>query len=184
MRFTDAARDLFTLAWFNRCIYRQRATLEAVLNALTPKELKQELVAKGFLVLRSEPRRLVLASRERENLIMDSGVWLEFDPDAELKAPEARFVIGCVVKSQQSDHRGDDETAGQERARAAASTFIEAGYHETEARSVAVSNPSAPDQILDTWHEVLLAKSGVRLEDLAPETSRALRLPKVAGREN
>jgi hypothetical protein len=174
------ATEIFTLAWFDRCIYRRLVTLETVLNALTPKELKQELIAKGFLVLRSDARRVVLATRERENLIMDSGVWIEFEPEDELLAHETRFVIGCAVRSQHSDNRGESPHAGQERARVVALGFAPFGYSETGVRSVEVKSPSAPTQTLDTWQEVLLAKSDVRLADLPAELKTVLGLPKIA----
>jgi hypothetical protein len=147
---------------------------------LTPKELKQELVARGFLVLRSEPRRLVLAIRERENLIMDSGVWVEFEPDSELAGADTRFVVGCTVRSHQSDSRGETPTVGQERARNLAVSFSRFGYRETEVRSIDVKSPSAPEQTLDTWQEVLLAKSDVRWIDLEQELTQVLGLPKIA----
>lgn len=150
------------------------------INALTPKELKQELVAMGFLVLRTDSRRVVLAARERENLIMDSGVWIEFDPDAALLDAETRFVVGCAVRSHHSDNRGESPLDGQARARTLTGAFERVGYCETGVRSVDVTSPSAPDQILDTWHEVLLAKANVRWADLAVELASALRLPKVA----
>lgn len=150
------------------------------INALTPKELKQELVAKGFLVLRSEARRLVLATRERENLIMNSGVWVEFDPNAELSSENTSFVVGCTVRSQQSDKRGESESEGQTRARALAVAFLDEGYSEESVRSVDVKNPSPPHETLDIWHEVSVVKPGVGAGELPRELERALRLPKIA----
>lgn len=150
------------------------------INALTPKELKQELVAKGFLVLRSEARRIVLATRERENLIMDSGVWVEFDPNAELLDENTRFAVGCTVRSQHSDQRGESEGEGQIRARAFARVFLDQGYTETSVDSVKVENPSVPHETLDIWHQVSVLKSGIALAQLPSELQTALRLPKIA----
>jgi hypothetical protein len=146
---------------------------------LTPKELKQELVATGFLVLRTDPGRVVLATRERENLIMDSGVWVEFDPDAPLDE-KSRFVVGCTVRSHQSDNRGESPEAGQARARSLALAFERLGYCETGVREVDVTSPNAPYQTLDTWQEVLLTKGDVRWADLTIELTSAMSLPKVA----
>jgi hypothetical protein len=147
---------------------------------LTPKELKQELVACGFLVLRTDPRRIVLAARQRDNLIMDSGVWVEFEPDAALLDAETRFVVGCALRSHLSDNRGESAAAGQERARTLALPFERIGYREIGVRSVDVKSPSAPDHTLDTWQEVVLTKANVTWGDLVAELTSALSLPKVA----
>src|SRR5690606_18069923 len=147
---------------------------------LTPKELKQELVAAGFQVYRSEPTQLQLAVRVRENLIMDSGVWVVFDPEQPLRSSETQFGVRCVFRSQQSDHVADGEEQAFARARDLARALEPTGYVERETRVVTVENPSLPGQVLDTWREVVVEKLALGWEELLAELEAALRTTKIA----
>lgn len=147
---------------------------------LTPKELKQELVAAGFQVFRSEPTQLQLALRVRENLIMDSGVWVTFNPEQLLGRSDTQFGVRCVFRSQQSDHTADGEDEAFARARELALALQPTGYIERETRVITVENPSLPGQILDTWREVVVEKVALGWEELVSELNAALQAPKVA----
>lgn len=151
-----------------------------VRNELTPKELKQELVAAGFQVYRSEATQLQLALRVRENLIMDSGVWVTFDPLQCLGHEETQFGVRCVFRTQHSDHSADGEDEAYERARMLAAPLRPGGYVECERRVVQVENPSQPGQVLDTWWEVVVEKGALGWGQLLTELEAALVLPKVS----
>lgn len=147
---------------------------------LTPKELKQELVAAGFQVYRSEAKQLQLAVRVRDNLIMDSGVWVTFDPQQALGHSDTLFGVRCVFRSQQSDHAADGEDQAFRRARELAEALTPTGYVESERRVVQVENPSHPGQLLDTWREVVVEKGELGWEELLTELRAALQATKIA----
>ena len=156
-----------------------RATSNSRLE-LTPRELKQELVAAGFQVYRSEPTQLQLAVRVRENLIMDSGVWVIFNPEQPLGRTDTQFGVRCVFRSQQSDHSADGDDEAFARARGLAQALEPTGYVERETRVVTVENPSLPGQVLDTWREVVVEKLALGWEELVAELEAALQATKVA----
>jgi hypothetical protein len=147
---------------------------------LTPRELKQELVAAGFQVYRSESTQLQLAVRVRENLIMDSGVWVIFNPEQPLGQSDTQFGVRCVFRSQQSDHSADGDDEAFARARELAQALEPTGYIERETRVVTVENPSSPGQVLDTWREVVVEKLALGWEELVAELKAALHMTKVA----
>lgn len=147
---------------------------------MTPKELKQELVAAGFQVYRSEAKQLQLAVRVRDNLIMDSGVWVTFDPEQVLGHSDTLFGVRCVFRSQQSDHAADGEDQAFRRASELAEALTPTGYVESERRVIQVENPSHPGQLLDTWREVVVEKGELGWNELLTELRAALQATKIA----
>ncbi len=147
---------------------------------MTPKELKQELVAAGFQVYRSEAGQVQLAIRVRDNLIMDSGVWVTFDPLQSFGQSETQFGVRCVFRSQLSDHTSDGDEEAFARARELAQVLEPTGYIERERRVIQVDNPSRPGQLLDTWREVVVEKGALGWDELLAELRAALQATKVA----
>ncbi len=129
---------------------------------------------------RSEPTQLQLAVRVRENLIMDSGVSVIFNPDQPLGQADTQFGVRCVFRSQQSDYSADGDDEAFARARGLAQALEPIGYIERETRVVTVENPSSPGQVLDTWREVVVEKLALGWEDLVAELKAALQTSKVA----
>lgn len=148
-------------------------------NEVTPKDLKRELVAAGFQIYRSEASQLQLAVRVRDNLIMDSGVSVQFDRAQVLGDADTRFGVRCVFRSQQSDHAAETDEEGLARARALARQLEAAGYVECQTRVLPVENPSRPGHFLDTWREVVVEKSPLDWQALLAELAAVLHLTKI-----
>jgi hypothetical protein len=140
-------------------------------HRLSPRELKQVLVAEGFQVFRVVGSEVVLADRVRDNLIMDSGV---------AAVCGASYAVRVVARAQASDHPTDSELEMFERVRAVGDAALASGYAETQTAVVPVPDPIDADLCLDTWYEVTYERPDLDLQTLIAELRRALQFRKVA----
>ena len=135
--------------------------------------LKRHLIAQGFELYRTLGDRIMLAERVRDNLIMDAGVSVGFAPE---------LSVRFVVRAQSSDFRGESAAQLYDRARILAAPCVERGYSEVGTSVVPVSDPGDQSRTLETWYEVVFARSVGVLDELFDELRYALELEKTVGR--
>jgi hypothetical protein len=128
--------------------------------AHTPQQLKKALVSAGFQVFRTLGEEIVLAERVRENLIMDSGVRLRASEPLEVRV---------TFRAQRGHFPGEDDDHLFARARALTAPAHANGFAEVSCTAAPVLDPSDAEHTLDTFFEVVFAKSAESLE-LALET--------------
>ena len=134
-------------------------------------ELKRLLIGRGFEIYRTVGKKVQLAERVRDNLLMDGNVavstgdWLE---------------LHLVTRAQQGHF--PNETEGQlfERARACGATAEGRGYREVATQVVVISDPGNAIKTLDTWYEVTFVREVHDLDELTREAGFALALDKIA----
>ncbi len=137
----------------------------------TPTEIKKALTAAGFELYRTRGEVVHVAERVRENLLMDSGIFVH----------TGKSTVGFVVRAQHTDFPGESETQLFARARALAAPAIERGYREVEAATRAIFDPGDGDRMLDTWCEVSFELNAPEIQDALNEVRFALTFPKSAG---
>src|SRR4051812_44891039 len=115
----------------------------------TPAEIKKALLAAGFEIYRTRGDVVHVADRVRENLLMDSGVFIR------ATGP----TVGFVVRAQRNDFPGEPEDRLFERARALGASAVARGYGEVDTQLRKVFDPGDPERTLDTWCEVSFEKS-------------------------
>ncbi|MBK8253432.1 MAG: hypothetical protein IPK82_12295 [Polyangiaceae bacterium] len=137
----------------------------------TPQEIKKALLAAGFELYRTRGEVVHVAERVRENLLMDSGIFVH----------AGRGAVGFVVRAQHTDfpHETEDQLFG--RARSLAASALERGYHEVEATTRPIYDPGDGDRKIDLWCEVLFERVAPDLSAALDEVRFALSFPKSAG---
>jgi hypothetical protein len=135
------------------------------------KDLKKRLAAAGFEVFRVVGKRIHLADRVRDNLIMDSRV-------AAIAHPLAVRLVTLAPRSAFADA---PEEALFSHARQKAAGAVARGYEEVETLVVPVADPGGGGATLETWYEVAFEKRVANEGELTEELRYALGLPKIAG---
>jgi hypothetical protein len=139
----------------------------------TVAELKQALVREGFVVYRTRADGVHLAERVRENLIMDAGVVVVPDP----------MAVRLVFRAEATSFPGVAETELFDRARQLASSALERGYAEVEARASRVEDPSDESRTLTMRYEIVLERQTADVEETMSELRFAIGVPKSHDRE-
>jgi hypothetical protein len=147
------------------------AALSHIGTKLSPQELKKALVAAGLEVYRTLGEEVILADRVRDNLIMDSGVRVRGG---------GTFEVQLVLRVRKGEFPNDDDAVLFGRVRAAAAGATERGFAEREARTQAVTDPANPARTLDTFYEIVFAKTEPGLEPLLETARFALALARQA----
>lgn len=137
----------------------------------TPQEIKKALISAGFELYRTRGEVVHVAERVRENLLMDSGIFVH----------AGRSTVGFVVRAQHTDFPNETEDQLFLRARDLAATAVARGYREVEATCRPIFDPGDGDRKLDTWCEVQFERDAPALEDAMEEIRFALSFPKSAG---
>lgn len=140
----------------------------------TPTEIKKALIAAGFELYRTRGEVVHVAERVRENLLMDSGIFVH----------TGRSTVGFVVRAQHTDFPNDSEDQLFVRARALAGDALERGYREVEASTRAIFDPGDGDRKLDTWCEVQFERDADGIDGALDEVRFALGFPKSAGNQS
>src|SRR5262245_46181073 len=95
----------------------------------TPAETKKALREAGFEIYRTRADVIYVAERVRENLLMDSGIYIDVGRDPSLSGAR-RVIVGFVVRAQRSDFPGAPDAQLFERARKLAEPATARGYRE------------------------------------------------------
>jgi len=137
----------------------------------TPAEIKKALIEAGFELYRARGEVVHVAERVRENLLMDSGIFIH----------SGRSVVGFLVRAQHTDFPNDSEAQLFVRARALAELALERGYREVEATTQSIFDPGDADRKIDTWCEVQFEREAPSIAAAMDEVRFALGFPKSAG---
>ncbi|MEZ4310041.1 MAG: hypothetical protein R3F14_18530 [Polyangiaceae bacterium] len=129
------------------------------------------MIAAGFELYRTKGEVVHVAERVRENLLMDSGIFVH----------AGRSVVGFVVRAQHTDFPNETEPQLFDRARALAHQAVARGYKEVEATTRPIFDPGDGDRRIDLWCEVLFERPAPSLELALEEVRFALTFPKSAG---
>jgi hypothetical protein len=135
----------------------------------TPADIKKALQGAGLEIYRSRGDVVHVAERVRENLLMDSGVFVD-----------TSFRVGFVVRAQRTDFPNDGDDMLFERARRLGNPALQQGYVEASAEVRTVVDPGDSGRTLDTWCEVTYAKSAADTETVLQEVRYVLTLEKAA----
>jgi len=138
---------------------------------LSPQQLKRALISSGFEIFRTLPEQIVLAERERENLILDSGV--------RLGIIESGLRVRVVLHVQRINFPTEEEDALFERVRKLAEPALANGFLEVSTNVSAVKDPVDPDRVLDTFYEVSIAREVASFEEAVPVLKFALSLERT-----
>ncbi len=136
----------------------------------TAAEIKKALMAAGLEVYRTKGDVVHLAERVRENLLMDSGIFIQ--------SSEPR--VGFVVRAQRIDFPSEGPEALFERARNLAASALASGYREVSAEVREIFDPGDGERVLDTWYEVQFEKSVGDITAAIEEARFALSIKKSA----
>ena len=139
--------------------------------ALTPQELKKALISAGFEVYRTSGEEVILADRARENLILDSGVRIRASEPIQI-----RLVMGI----RRAQFPADDEQALFDRVRELAEPLLSDGFAEISTGVAPVIDPADQERTLDTFYEVVFAKSQEGFDASLPSVKLALQIAKTA----
>ena len=139
--------------------------------SLTPQELKKALISAGFEVYRTVGEEVILADRARENLILASGVRMRASDPIEV-----RLVMGI----RRAQFPGEDETSLFDRVRKLAEPLIAEGFSEVGTGVAPVTDPADQERTLDTFYEVVFAKSETAFDGAIPSLRLALTVAKTA----
>jgi hypothetical protein len=137
----------------------------------TPAEIKKALTEAGFELYRTRGELVHVAERVRENLLMDSGIFVH----------AGRSTVGFIVRAQRTDFPGESEEQLFGRARALAEQARARGYREVEATTRSIFDPGDGDRMLDTWCEVQFERDAQGITAAMEEVRFALGFPKSAG---
>ncbi|HZF50061.1 MAG TPA: hypothetical protein VE093_15485 [Polyangiaceae bacterium] len=135
----------------------------------TPAEMKRALIQAGFEVYATRGDVVHLADRVRENLIMDSGVFVR----------SASPAVGFIVRAQRSDFPHEGEEQLFDRARGLGKSALDRGYGEVKTAAREVRDPGDRARTLDTWCEVSFEKPLGDLAALMDEVRFALSFEKA-----
>lgn len=136
----------------------------------TPAELKRALRDAGLEIYRTRADVVHLAERVRENLLMDSGVYVR----------ASALTVGIVVRAQKADFPGETEAQLLDRARALAAPAKERAYVEVGAAAHDIHDPGDPTRTLDTWFEATFERPLADEAALLDEIRFALSIEKAA----
>lgn len=136
----------------------------------TPTEIKKALTLAGFELYRTKGEVVHVAERVRENLLMDSGIFVHAGRDA----------VGFVVRAQHTDFPHETETQLFERARALATAALDRGYREVLATTRPIHDPGGSERTIDTWCEVQFERDAPDLDAALAEVRFLLGFPKSA----
>jgi hypothetical protein len=135
----------------------------------TPAEMKRALIQAGFEVYATRGDAVHLAERVRENLIMDSGIFVK----------SASPAVGFVVRAQRNDFPNEAEEQLLDRARLLGRAAVERGYEEVKTAIREVRDPGDGARTLDTWCEVSFEKAVNDLPSVMDEVRFALSFEKA-----
>lgn len=138
----------------------------------TLSDFKKALVAAGFEVYRTRGDRVHLADRVRENLLMDSGVFVD----------ASRSTVGFIVRAQRSDFPSEADDRLFERARSLADAASSRGYAESLHEVRAVADPGDPARTIDTWCEIGFERQVSSVDAAIDEVRFVMSLEKAASR--
>lgn len=136
----------------------------------TPAEMKKALRDAGFEIYRTRNDVIHLAERVRENLLMDSSVFVRTAP----------LAVGLIVRAQKADFPGEKDGELIERARVMAASAAARGYLETGASAREVRDPGDAERTLDVWFEVSFERLIADESALFDEVRFALSIDKAA----
>jgi len=136
----------------------------------TPAEIKKALREAGFEIYRARGDVVHVAERVRENLLMDSGIFIDAQHP----------TVGFVVRAQRSDFPGAADAQLFERARKLAEPAAARGYLEASALVREVRDPGDGERTLDMWCEVQFERRVGSIELAVGEVAFALSLEKAA----
>lgn len=136
----------------------------------TPTEIKNALKAAGLELYRTKGEVVHVAERVRENLLMDSGVFVH----------AGRGAVGFVVRAQQMHFPQETEEQLFARARALAAEAIARGYREVEATARTIFDPGDGERRIDLWCEVQYERDAPELDPAMTEVRFVLDFPKIA----
>jgi hypothetical protein len=137
----------------------------------TPTDIKKALLAAGFELYRTRGEVVHVAERVRENLLMDSGIFVH----------AGRSTVGFVVRAQLTDFPHETEEQLFTRARSLAKGALARGYREVEATTRPIYDPGDGERKLDTWCEVQFERDTPDLDGALEEVRFALGFAKSAG---
>ncbi|AKT41393.1 hypothetical protein [Chondromyces crocatus] len=137
----------------------------------TPAEIKRALRDAGAEVYRTRGDVVHIAERVRENLLMDSGIFVD------AQGPK----VGFVVRAQRTDFPGVPEDQLFERARRLGEAALSRGFRETESALREVRDPGDGERTIDTWYEVQFEKPVESIDAAISEIRFALTLHRSAG---
>jgi hypothetical protein len=132
-------------------------------------EIKKAIQAAGFEIYRTRGDVVYVAERVRENLLMDSGVFVD-----------EKLSVGFAVRAQKSDFPNDTDDKLFERARELGVTALARGYVESTAEIRTVVDPGDPGRVIDRWCEVAYRKATDAMDVAIDELRFALTLEKAA----
>lgn len=135
---------------------------------MSPQELKKALIAAGLEVYRTMGEEVVLADRVRENLIMDSGVRVRDGS------------VTLVLKVRRAHFPNDSEPTMFDQVRKLAAGAIAEGFVEQSTRVTPLADPSDASKTLDTFFEVVFAKTTGELAPTIDAARLALDVSKQA----
>lgn len=136
------------------------------------QELKRTLVAAGLEIYRTRPDAVHLAERPRDNQILDAGISVR-------PAGDDALEVRVVMRAQRSDFPRDPVEALFERVRElAADDILGRGFSEIEAREQRMPDPGDKSKTLDTWYELVFARTFPDVESAIADIKRVLPLDK------
>ena len=138
----------------------------------TPAEIKKALVAAGLEIYRTRGEVVHLAERVRENLLMDSGIFVH----------AAESKVGFVVRAQRTDFPNDGADRLFERARDLGAPALARGFREVNAEVRKIFDPGDANRTLDTWCELSYEKPVADLAAAIDVAKFVLTLEKAASR--
>lgn len=136
------------------------------------QELKRTLVAAGLEIYRTRPDAVHLAERPRDNQILDAGISVR-------PAGDDALEVRVVMRAQRSDFPRDPVEALFERVRElAADDILGRGFSEIEAREQRMPDPGDKSKTLDTWYELVFARTFPDAPSAIADIKRVLPLDK------
>ena len=138
---------------------------------MTPQEIKKVITGGGLEVYRTTGHEVIVADRVRDNLILDSGVRVRTGSDQ----LEIRLIMG--LRRGQYPNETNDQLFG--RLRHLAAPALDNGFAEVHAGVAPVNDPADTKRTLDTFFELVLAKT-IPTTDLLEDVRFALSIAKTA----
>jgi hypothetical protein len=136
----------------------------------TPADIKRALRDAGLEIYRTRGDVVYVAERVRENLLMDSGIFVD------ALAPKVVFV----ARAQRTDFPGVPDDQLFERARKLGEPAVARGYREVCTMLREVLDPGDGERTLDTWCEVQFEKAVESIEIAVGEVRFALSIERAA----
>ncbi len=143
---------------------------------VTPAEIKKALREAGVEVYRTRGDVVYIAERVRENLLMDSGVFVDAQHAQEAGHPK----VGFVARAQRTDFPGVPDDQLFERARKLGEPALSRGFREVGTNLREVTDPGDAERVIDTWCEIQFEKPVESLEGAVGEVRFALSIERAA----